>query len=129
MHTNIQTPAVTTKTISHVCHKCGTMVKSGKRSCCGRGGSWYKNCGAAGNANSEHTWHEGIRACKARLQSKTVIGQLINADEQKVNDSFTDMPTADTAHTSPTTPMISKGCETLLNIIVHISLLLIIVAF
>merc|ERR1712032_1389933 len=52
-------------TISPVCRKCVTIKKSGKMSCCGRGGSWFKKCGsaAAGNRQIEHTWYEGIRAC------------------------------------------------------------------
>ena len=126
-HTQIT--SVTTTDISHACHKCGTMAKSGKRSCCGPGGSWHKNCGSAGNANSEHTWHEGIRACKARLQSKTVIGHLLKADQQNVNDSFTDMVTVNIDHTSTTTPIISQGLKSLSKFVVHTTLLLITIAF
>merc|ERR1712037_324506 len=44
----------TTTTMSLVCPKCATIKKSGKMSCCGRGGSWYKNCGAAGNIKLDH---------------------------------------------------------------------------
>ena len=43
------TPAAVTMTVSYVCPKCGTIEKSGKISCCGRGGAWYGNCGSAGN--------------------------------------------------------------------------------
>ena len=117
----------TAAAIGSVCHKCGTIEKSGKHSCCGRGGSWYKNCGAAGSANSDHTWHEGIRACKARLQYKTVIDQLINVDQQNVNDSFTDMLTPDTVHLSTPTPTMSQGCEVSLKFTLYMSLLLIVV--
>ena len=51
------------------CVKCGVAKKSGKRSCCARGGAWFKNCGDAGNMNFDHTWTEGIRACKSFVNS------------------------------------------------------------
>ena len=50
--------------MSSWCRKCGIMKKSGRSSCCGRGGSWFSKCGGAHNPNFEHTWFEGIRACK-----------------------------------------------------------------
>ena len=63
-------------TISFVCPRCGTVGKSGKNSCCGRGGSWFRNCGSEGNTRLHHTWYEGIQVCKAQTQqSKTVIAQ------------------------------------------------------
>merc|ERR1712048_644256 len=49
----------TATTINPVCLKCVTINKSGKMSCCGPGGSWYRNCGSAGNAKFDHTWREG----------------------------------------------------------------------
>lgn len=52
-------------------------------SCCGRGGSWFNNCGGGGNKKLSHTWSEGIQACKARSQSKTTIGQHRNVAQQK----------------------------------------------
>ena len=45
------------------CPKCGKVKKSGKRSCCARGGTWFEKCGDADNANFDHTWMEGIQAC------------------------------------------------------------------
>ena len=50
---------------------CGTTKKSGKLSCCARGGAWFKNCGDAGDMKFDHTWVEGIQACKrfARVAS------------------------------------------------------------
>ena len=66
-----------------VCSRCGTTVKSGKMSCCGRGGSWFKNCGGVGNMKYHHTWYEGIQACKTRSQSKTVIGNQQNGAQQE----------------------------------------------
>ena len=74
------TPArVVATTISSVCLKCGTIAKSGKSSCCARGGSWFKNCGSAGNAKLDHTWSEGIRACKTRSEMERANGQYLNA--------------------------------------------------
>ena len=52
------------KTISPACTQCGILKKSGKHSCCARGGAWFKNCGDAGDSNFDHTWVEGIQACK-----------------------------------------------------------------
>ena len=70
-----------------VCPRCGTIGKSDKSSCCGRGGSWFRNCGGTGNTKLQHTWYEGIQACKARSQSKTVVSQQLNGAKQKDIDS------------------------------------------
>ena len=48
------------------CSKCGTIKKSGQRSCCVRGGDWFKKCGNPGDLRFEHTWFEGIEACPNR---------------------------------------------------------------
>ena len=53
-----------------VCLKCGIIEKSGKSSCCGRGGSWFGNCGSVGNGNLDHTWYEGIQFCKTQSLQK-----------------------------------------------------------
>ena len=121
--------SVVTKATSRVCRKCGTIAKSGKRSCCARGGSWYKNCGAAGSTNVDHRWYEGIRACKARAQSKTVIGQLLNIVERKVNNSSTYMSTANTNYMSTPTSIISQGCKTLWTSVIHTSLVLMMLGY
>ena len=72
----MKTPAATTTTTSSVCPKCGTIAKSGKASCCGRGGSWFQNCGGVANTILRHTWYEGIQACKkAWSQSRIAVGQ------------------------------------------------------
>ena len=118
-------------TVSPVCLKCGIIKKSGKTSCCGRGGSWFRNCGGAGVAKLRHTWYEGIQTCKARSQSKAIIEQYSNATQEEVTDminfksistftkSFTLTPaikttTHDSVHTSVSTPMITPGYSTLL---------------
>jgi len=65
--------------VSSTCAKCGTVGKSRRQSCCGRGGSWFRDCGSAGNKKVGHTWFEGIKACKAKnknkAQSKRAIGE------------------------------------------------------
>ena len=52
---------------SSECDKCAT-TKSGRHSCCARGGAWFKKCGDAG----DHTWIEGIQACKGFATSVSV---------------------------------------------------------
>ena len=56
-------------------------------SCCGRGGSWFKNCGGGGNTKLRHTWYEGIQACKARSKFNTGMGQQLNGAQQKDIDA------------------------------------------
>ena len=58
------------------CAHCSTTAKSGKSSCCARGGAWFKNCGDAGDTNFTHTWSEGIQACKAFSSSVSVKSSL-----------------------------------------------------
>ena len=52
---------------SGTCPKCGTVKKSGKRSCCAPGGAWVNKCGNDGDSKFDHTWIEGIVACKSKL--------------------------------------------------------------
>ena len=54
------------------CVKCATN-KVGKRSCCARGGTWFENCGNAGDAKFDHTWAEGIQACNTVKSALTVM--------------------------------------------------------
>ena len=61
---------------SNRCLKCGTAKKSGDRSCCARGGAWFKRCGDAGNEQFDHTWAEGIQACKDALTSTSAESSL-----------------------------------------------------
>ena len=51
------------------CLKCGTFKKSGKHSCCARGGTWFQKCGDVDDTNLEHTWSEGMQACRAFASS------------------------------------------------------------
>ena len=50
--------------VSTVCSQCGLLKKTGKLSCCVKGGSWHKKCGDEGDLKFHHTWTEGIEACK-----------------------------------------------------------------
>ena len=47
---------------------CGVTKKSGKHSCCAPGGSWFQNCGDFGDSKFDHTWFEGIQACKGSVK-------------------------------------------------------------
>ena len=84
---HILTPTVKTTTGRFACLKCGAIGKSGKSSCCGRGGSWFRNCGSAGSTKLRHTWYEGISACKLRVQFKTVRPRQPNS-AQELNSSY-----------------------------------------
>ena len=55
-----------------VCPKCGNANKSGKRSCCARGGTWFKRCGDVGDTNFNHTWTEGILSCQSKLTMRYI---------------------------------------------------------
>merc|ERR1712032_1477254 len=74
-------PATATTTIS-ACSKCVPIKKSGKTSCCGRGGSWFRNCGSVGNTRLDHTWYEGIQVCQTWAESKIAFGRQSNAAQQ-----------------------------------------------
>ena len=80
----IRTPSVKVTPISAACPKCGIIKKSGKMSCCGRGGSWFGNCGNVGDMKFARTWHEGIWTCKTR-QFQAVLDQQLHAFQSKQN--------------------------------------------
>ena len=84
-------PASTRTIISAVCSKCGTIEKSRKASCCGRGGSWFRKCGASSNSKFDHTWSEGIQACKSRTPSNWVIAQKLNVAKETSSGSSSDV--------------------------------------
>ena len=76
------TPAATKRPSDPICSKCGIIKRSGKASCCGHGGSWFENCGSAGNKHVDHTWQEGIRVCKDQ-QPQVVAGQQLHGSQPK----------------------------------------------
>ena len=51
------------------CPKCGTFLKSGRISCCAPGGAWYKDCGGVANKNVDHSWTDGMEACKRKFEA------------------------------------------------------------
>ena len=83
------TLAVTKTRISPVCSECGSIGKSGARSCCGRGGSWFGSCGSAGDTKLDHTWYEGIRVCNEK-QFQAVASQQLYVSQAKANTSSDD---------------------------------------
>jgi len=81
--------AATPAASSSTCAVCGSVKKSRKKSCCGRGGSWYKNCGTSDNKKSkkfDHTWFEGIQVCKSTSAVKSAAKSFaqMNAAEKFV---------------------------------------------
>ena len=65
--------------VPSVCPKCGMKKKSGKRSCCFSGGAWFKKCGEAGDANFDHSWMEGIRACEGvKAEAEAMLSFQVN---------------------------------------------------
>ena len=59
-----------TSRMTPACSECGITKKSGKRSCCAPGGSWYMNCGGVSNGNLEHSWLEGMEACRGESKGE-----------------------------------------------------------
>lgn len=53
------------------------MERRGTLSCCGKGGSWHGKCGSSGDTNTEHTWHEGVKACENPSQQNARSNGLI----------------------------------------------------
>ena len=58
------------------CPTCAKMKKSGKLSCCARGGAWFKNCGDTNEKDFDHTWAQGIQACNGFARSIFVKSAL-----------------------------------------------------
>ena len=77
---------------SPVCSKCATFQNSGKRSCCARGGTWFKDCGNRGDPNSSHTWIEGIRACnelESASSGEAVVHSMLHHEKASVRTANT----------------------------------------
>ena len=68
------------------CVKC-VANQSGKANCCDRGGAWFEKCGDVGDTNFEHTWAEGIQACKGnKLVSRVCISLSVDCTRYRVID-------------------------------------------
>ena len=92
----VMSPSLTTS--GDACVKCGTTKKQGRHSCCARGGTWFKNCGGAGDSQFGHTWSEGVQACKdfPTLVNKSLkvvhghVGFFSNSQNVSRSNRFTD---------------------------------------
>ena len=88
---DISAETSTTKSLNVVsssCSKCGTLKNSGKQSCCARGGAWFKNCGNDGDAQFDHTWVDGIEACKDAMSSLNSPMQVELHNEGVIEDQM-----------------------------------------
>ena len=117
---------MTATKITPICPKCAAIKTSGKFSCCAPGGAWFENCGASDNSNADHTWVEGVQACKhvvANFFSDRVEAQFIS-----VNQTTTTQPLADSSLTAAYNVPAgnSKGDEQLSHIIVFTSVLFVV---
>ena len=76
-----------------VCPKCAAIKKSGKLSCCAPGGAWFKSCGTGGNSNTDHTWLEGVQACKdvVGLFSGKAEAQFISMNQTTTTQQLSDV--------------------------------------
>jgi len=103
--------AATTAASSSRCAVCGSVKKSRKKSCCGRGGSWYKNCGTSDNKKSkkfDHTWFEGIQVCKSAVAKSFASMNaaekfLFKYSNNTVYEQVTEAPAATTDAEAATT--------------------------
>ena len=120
--------------VSRICTKCGTIKKSGKLSCCARGGSWFKNCGESGDTKLDHTWVEGIQACNSVASSVLVKAQPITdrlrSITPRVNKSrnVSRQPTI-LKQIGSTVPMSNTGytdCDGVTRIVISVCFLLLI---
>ena len=85
-----------TTRISPVCTKCVVIKRSGRLSCCAPGGAWFENCGTSSNSNTDHTWVEGIQACRdvvSLFSGKAEAQSIIS-----VNQTTTTQPLKDIEH-------------------------------
>ena len=72
MSASVEKLTLNAKAVSAICPKC-VAKKSGKLTCCAPGGAWFMNCGDVGDPNFDHTWGEGIQACKNFVTGKQVF--------------------------------------------------------
>ena len=70
------------------CPACAAIKKSGKLSCCARGGAWFKKCGNDGDAHFDHTWVDGIEACKDATSSLNSPMQVELHNEGVIDDQM-----------------------------------------
>ena len=97
---NAQTISYTVRISKSMCVKCGTFKTTGQRSCCARGGAWFKKCGDAGNMTSAHTWTEGIQICEglSRSSPSKSSSQIMRGHVESVNSTISITTTRADAH-------------------------------
>ena len=78
LNTNTNQPDTTvtnsTASTQESCPQCGVMT-TGQSNCCGKGGSWHRQCGPKGSPRP-HTWGEGLAACVPTTTESTTIAGL-----------------------------------------------------
>ena len=90
------------------CPKCGKGKKSGKLSCCARGGAWFQKCGDGDDSNFDHTWMEGIQACNnfgSLLPNKGPVRSMLLHEQkttQPINNTWLGRPFKQHANGHPT---------------------------
>ena len=62
--------------IEPACPSCGTTTDN-EPSCCARGGTWFQKCGSKDDPDTEHTWNEGIEACKPRTVRGNIFDEIV----------------------------------------------------
>ena len=95
----------------NTCPKCGTIKKSGRQSCCARGGAWFKKCGDVGDTIFDHTWTEGIQACTSSEMRQIMLPREENVT-YSLNISFTTMHNSTQQHTFVHRPDAASDTET-----------------
>ena len=91
--------------VNPICLKCGAIEKTGKLSCCARGGSWYGKCGSILSAKLLHTWSEGIEACEAAVgQPELIVEQKVNRSPNDGRMIISPKAAITTAHVPASTP-------------------------
>ena len=122
--------ATTVATIVAECSACAVINKSGKYSCCARGGAWFNNCGRAGDTTFGHTWTEGLKACKSVASlgfgrgeiTAVLLDQTIASQQLNIVQNRTARPSADSTHSAPTAN--SRNCCQLPQMFLCVTLVL-----
>merc|ERR1712032_118749 len=102
-----------TPAVSSMCTKCGTTMKSGKASCCAPGGAWFKKCGDPGDSNFDHTWFEGIQACKSKFTADPLGSTTITTSTATITTTLATITTTSKPEGPPSTTattIVSSKC-------------------
>ena len=119
-------PTATATTSSLVCPRCVRVKKSGRRTCCARGGAWFRNCGAGGDTRFDHTWAEGLQACSGLFSGKTQPEPMLRHEQTQSQLNDFKQQIFDSANgriSSPATIANSRGFYSLTKINILITFL------